>query len=989
MNNGIYIDDIPFNLFLDYFTDDNISTTNYTPIMEAQQARCWSYTIDGRNLILPRDELLESDATTNSISFLYGTTATPSYTDGVLSGTDVGIYNMYGVYYPAIRQEISIPYRYSIVYPAANKSVSAINILDATTYSTWIATVSPSSTEDASTVQITDLTNSYYVNSDGTESSTATTYTLSAIDTSTSGYTEWYLLSTAGVRIAKLVEHTTKEYQKISPTGLLYYTDENGLTVLTDSEDSVFKKYHDSYTAGYYGLLDADSKLIYNLIPGVLGMVNDGDNNKIEYYETYVHTTTWEKITDTEDITATEIAIPRSITTSIGDTIYTTVNETIKNPIVVDDIGSLPVSNISRVEVLSGNELSTQLFYFPKESESLDDATNGIFYLYHSYIINNKKKFYMDNKNTIIGSNSRYTYSGNVASDTTVNLTYDYSISGITYEFGGTEGNIWNIIGSTIELFGKTYIISKVNIDGTNAVGITIDGTICEIKYNTGTEYDFYVDILKTVYYKNSVSDADRYIGQLSIYEPTDTDKTKYNILDSNTYYKLSIYNPTIHRCTVPEYLNDSSYTLVDDDDGLTYVKKTYYRNIYDLTEYYMVTDTYIDNEYTEEKLKSILTYTSTIVNVTTAVLATAIAKTASTSKCEVPTGFRLNRTTNTNSEFAFLSADGKTAVGIHDMDNSTLTTIIPTSIRDDITMPCMKYSRLISLFKNAGQYIKSGILELRGGLLSNNTLYNMKVSAYERLLASYINSDDDTLAISYTNDTDQLTSMDIFAEGYYNFISSDTNTLSKVLSTNITYIDPDDLSRSIKFEKIVQAKVHKNIVPTYTLNATAELSSRDTYKKILNYDSYATDKEYYDYLVDSDTAALQYTAHTLTNSHVNDYDSIIDGGYFSYVTANNFLSYTSKIYNKIFNEALDKTSISDIYIDTLYNNLYKDSVELYATYDDSKIYDSTNITDKHVEYLTYNDDLDGLSTDSITAVLDKVYSNNDSTTEEIQWRII
>jgi len=40
MNNGIYIDDIPFNLFLDYFTDDNISTTNYTPIMEAQQARC-------------------------------------------------------------------------------------------------------------------------------------------------------------------------------------------------------------------------------------------------------------------------------------------------------------------------------------------------------------------------------------------------------------------------------------------------------------------------------------------------------------------------------------------------------------------------------------------------------------------------------------------------------------------------------------------------------------------------------------------------------------------------------------------------------------------------------------------------------------------------------------------------------------------------------------------------------------------------------------
>jgi len=48
----------------------------------------------------------------------------------------------------------------------------------------------------------------------------------------------------------------------------------------------------------------------------------------------------------------------------------------------------------------------------------------------------------MDNKNTIIGSNSRYTYSGNVASDTTVNLTYDYSISGITYEFGGTEGNI-------------------------------------------------------------------------------------------------------------------------------------------------------------------------------------------------------------------------------------------------------------------------------------------------------------------------------------------------------------------------------------------------------------------------------------------------------------------------------------------------------------------------------------------------------------------
>jgi len=72
----------------------------------------------------------------------------------------------------------------------------------------------------------------------------------------------------------------------------LYYTDENGLTVLTDSEDSVFKKYHDSYTAGYYGLLDADSKLIYNLIPGVLGMVNDGDNNKIEYYETYVHTTT-------------------------------------------------------------------------------------------------------------------------------------------------------------------------------------------------------------------------------------------------------------------------------------------------------------------------------------------------------------------------------------------------------------------------------------------------------------------------------------------------------------------------------------------------------------------------------------------------------------------------------------------------------------------------------------------------------------------------
>jgi len=85
---------------------------------------------------LPRDELLESDATTNSISFLYGTTATPSYTDGVLSGTDVGIYNMYGVYYPAIRQEISIPYRYSIVYPAANKSVSAINILDATTYST-------------------------------------------------------------------------------------------------------------------------------------------------------------------------------------------------------------------------------------------------------------------------------------------------------------------------------------------------------------------------------------------------------------------------------------------------------------------------------------------------------------------------------------------------------------------------------------------------------------------------------------------------------------------------------------------------------------------------------------------------------------------------------------------------------------------------------------------------------------------------------------
>jgi hypothetical protein len=311
---GIHLNDIPVDLFLEYFTSQDLANKTLTRKLRT------SHAINNYTLLLSGGDLDEETIFYSSVS---------DYLDGLLENVkrdtaDLGTFTSYSQtavatssqskVYRNTRLEIVYPYRYRAL---KLNDVGNIDdeyfdyIMSADVTGTTLLTIKDSRTG------LNIFTDVSFTESNGTKE-----------------------LRDSGQIVGYLYENEEYEVQEVDPSGNFIYIDEDGQET-TDGTVNRFSAHQKAIRVGFNGFRSTEEQIVSKFAPRVIGLVEAQEGNKdswsLMYYDRYNTSTTYERITITELLEDTEAAdsdpvvykydtasLPGSITgplEEIGDTV--------------------------------------------------------------------------------------------------------------------------------------------------------------------------------------------------------------------------------------------------------------------------------------------------------------------------------------------------------------------------------------------------------------------------------------------------------------------------------------------------------------------------------------------------------------------------------------------------------------------------------------------------------------------------------------------
>jgi hypothetical protein len=359
--NGIYLNDIPMDVFIKYFTKENLGVSNFPPVMvDKKNVYTYTLTLDGEAGFIHKSFIGDLAKAKNEIIYNFSDIDVLEADD--ITGT-VSFPELNFVY--ELDQKMT-PYQYRFEYNFD------------TVEETFKFITLPSTTFPQSGI-IRDSRNNEPLSIDGTD--------IGSVSISDQLEDGTYSVTLGSDIIGYIHENNKIQVHKKNASGeYLYY---NGVQETTESQSQgSFLKYKSLRDSGL-SILEKRNALIYSKISaGQVALINDGQTERLEFFQTFNKLTSYEIVSNPDPI-------PTSYRKGIVDVSMSTTpkNETLNINKTLLNISSLIQYNFKKV----GDNL-TRLYtsdVLPQEGETI------IANIYQDHVILKGRDIIINSNNTI------------------------------------------------------------------------------------------------------------------------------------------------------------------------------------------------------------------------------------------------------------------------------------------------------------------------------------------------------------------------------------------------------------------------------------------------------------------------------------------------------------------------------------------------------------------------------------------------------------
>jgi hypothetical protein len=349
--NGIYLNDIPIDLFLEYFLKEDLAKRQLEPVMENYSSAIDLFTI-----------------TINDTDYYYKTSFTSQFVDNddaIASITDdlneafldIFQYGILNETYDFERDNLSSTsiYKNSVsgyVYPYKYRLTTSGNINH-----NFIEII------NSQDVVIDDLA-SAITNVTLKDSRTNESIYAFNVDISSPVSGKHTVTQSNGTIVGYLYLNDNFELQKVTDNKYVY-TDEFGNDTFTSYIDSNFLKHNNLMRVGINGLIDKKDLLFVSFNPSVIGLVKEGSRDKFELYETFTEKTTYTLQTE-EPVSFLDDVIDRVLLGELSTTNTKEITNVSKFTKEILDLSKLPIIKTKIGSYSGDNRVSRMLSnYYP------------------------------------------------------------------------------------------------------------------------------------------------------------------------------------------------------------------------------------------------------------------------------------------------------------------------------------------------------------------------------------------------------------------------------------------------------------------------------------------------------------------------------------------------------------------------------------------------------------------------------------------------
>jgi hypothetical protein len=360
--NGIYLNDIPMDVFIKYFTKENLGVSNFPPVMvDKKDVYTYTLTLDGVPGFIYKSFIGDLAKAKNEI--IYNFSDIVVLEAGDITGT-VAVANPASDFVYELDQKMT-PYQYRFEYNFS------------TTEETFKFITLPSDTFPQSGI-IIDSRNNEPLSINETD--------IGSVSISDQLVNGTYSVTLGSDIIGHIHENNKIQVHKKNAAGeYLYY---NGIQETTESQSQgSFLKYKALRDSGL-SILEKRNALIYSKIsPGQVALINDGQTERLEFFQTFKKLTSYEIVSNPDPV-------PTSYRKGIVDvSMSTTPDETLNINKTLLNISSLIHYNFKKV----GDNL-TRLYtsdVLPQEGETI------IANIYQDHVILKGRDIIINSNNTI------------------------------------------------------------------------------------------------------------------------------------------------------------------------------------------------------------------------------------------------------------------------------------------------------------------------------------------------------------------------------------------------------------------------------------------------------------------------------------------------------------------------------------------------------------------------------------------------------------
>jgi hypothetical protein len=527
--NGIYLNDIPMDLFLEYFTKQDLAKRRLTPVLDNYSATVdlFTITIDGDEYYYKTSftrNFTDDSAALLSITDDINDAFNDIFEDGILSET----YTFVRASQPSsqIYRNPLTGYVYPYKYRLETISVGNYHFIELPSEVFPLTDVSLNDARTGTNIYGTTIVTIKENNGDYRIEETST-----------------------GNLLGYLKINDFFQTQKID-SGKYMFVDEFNNETSTEYVDSKFLKHNNIIRVGLNGLIDKKDLIYVSFNPSTIGILQEGTKDKLTMFEKFTKTTTY--------------SIPSTTPTSFNDDLLDSVlmakviTDPVTEPMVftkdIIDFSKLPVVK-TKIGEYTGNSRKSKLLsnYY---GVSVNTGENVIIEEYKEKVVLRETDYELSSTNTI-----NY-------NDTSVEIIVSPFLQAFAVIPVVKEADLKYYVNIYENGSFKRYYFVKNTGAPNFELSEKIDSAIYTMQLSTPVYQHGYIKLPCKI--KSYPNYDKQYFGTVSAYSSLNKEITilKYSPTPSNVPILL------------PDVMDVSSYTLV----GGVYTRTIFYRDILDRT---------------------------------------------------------------------------------------------------------------------------------------------------------------------------------------------------------------------------------------------------------------------------------------------------------------------------------------------------------------------------------------------------------------------